>query len=234
MRIFNNLNEAVDEVERELLEMGLDVQSHSMQNIITEGNEDFLTKELMGYSFRVNDIGQLSRDDLVEKKELDQRWIMNEWAERISLRADNPGMAWQWRRDVWQQFLIKGKFDYTYSERINDQMQRVVGELRIKPNSRQAIVQIYNAAIDKENWGGKARIPCSMHYQFMIRNDQVHVLYNMRSSDFFLHFSYDILFACIMAQHIVEKLKRYELGSATFFFGSLHGFRRDLIDRGVF
>ena len=30
----------------------------------------------------------------------------------------NPGKAWELRQDLWEQFLVNGKFDYTYNERI--------------------------------------------------------------------------------------------------------------------
>jgi len=233
MRIFSDLIEATDEAEREVLEMGLDLDTYSYQDKIVAGNEEFKTKELMGYGFRVQDIGLGSRRALIQKHYLSYNWIKDEFAERISNLGTNPGSAYLHRADVWSEFLTNGKFHYTYSERINDQMELVINELRIHPNSRQAIIQMYRNDIDKNNWGGKGRIPCSMHYQFLIRQDKVHVIYTMRSSDLYAHFLYDIILASMKANHIAESLKK-NLGSGIFNFGSLHGFYRDLKAKGVF
>lgn len=234
MRIFSNFVEAVDEVERELLEMGHIVQSHSYQNVVTEGNKDFETCELMGYSFMVTGLSLEKIKNLVIYKNLSQEWIDEEFRERIEGQKLNPGKAWKIRQGVWEKFLNKeGKFDYSYSERVGDQYQIVLNELKVRPNSRQAIIQMFRHDLDHPNFGGKKRIPCTLTYQFLIRNGAINVLYQMRSCDFGLHFCYDLILASMLAISIGKELT-YEIGSGIFSFGSLHEFRHSLVKRGIF
>jgi len=234
MRIFGNFVEAVDEVERELLEMGHAVDSHSFQNVVTENNPNYRTRELMGYSFMITDISGLGIINLIKRKNLNIEWLAEELDERISGKRLNPGQAWKLRLEDWQQFLTpEGEFDYTYSERLCDQLDMIIKELRVRPNSRQAILQMYRHDLDHPNLGGKARIPCTMYYQLMIRNSVINIIYTMRSSDFYTHFPYDITLAAGLANHIGEELG-IPIGSGIYFFGSLHAFEKDLKARGVF
>ena len=52
-RIFSNCVEAQKEIERTLYEMGVEVQSFSMQDKVVSDNPDYLTKELQGYSYSI-------------------------------------------------------------------------------------------------------------------------------------------------------------------------------------
>ena len=70
--------------------------------------------------------------------------------------------------------------------------------LKEKPSTRQAILEMYNFTKDMGNWGGKARIPCTMHYQMVIREGKLDLIYVMRSSDFLTHFANDQILAMEM------------------------------------
>lgn len=239
-RIYSTCREAIKETERELFEMGIKVSGFSFQDQITEGNPDFDTKELQAYNFTI-----MAPDPeealacVTEWYGVDvQNWLWAEFKERVglpSVHGLNPGEAWKLRADVWAQFLeADGSFAYTYAERMQPQLQVVVGELRKHPQTRQAIIEIHNNILDLQHMGGKRRIPCSMFYQFLIRNGAMDCVYSMRSSDLLTHFVNDLTLAVLLQDYMRVQVGIASQGNFTMFVGSLHTFRKDLEAKGIF
>jgi thymidylate synthase len=85
--------------------------------------------------------------------------------------------------------------------------------------------------------GGKARIPCSMYYQFLRRKrngvEVLDCIYTMRSCDFYTHLIYDVWLA-MRLQEFIANAVGIESGNFTHFIGSLHAYRRDYEKKGVF
>lgn len=224
-RIFANCKEAINEIERDIMEMGIKVHPHSMQNKIVKDNEDFSTMEVQNYSFAILDTSD--KDEMVAEC---LEWCKAEHLERIDSAAGNPGNAWKLRANVWSEFLVRkdganSEFDYTYSERINGyhQLEKVIEELKQNPDTRQAIIHVHYPH-DVDSIGGKARVPCSIYYQFMVRRGKLDVIYNMRSSDFDTHFRNDIWQACKLRDYIAYMI---EVPSGLFHMnvGSLHRYK---------
>lgn len=224
MRVFKNCLEAFNEVQRDLAELGVVVKTKSYQDKIIEGDEEFATKELQGYSFCIVDSSD--KDLMVDNLP----WCKAEFSERVADRKVNPGRAWRLRKDVWAEFK-HSKFEYTYNERLRGQVMEAVEVLRNDAGSRQAVITIYDRWKDHKNRGGKARIPCSMMYQFMVRDGKLDVVYIMRSCDFYTHSRNDVWMACELRDHIAS-LVGMERGKFIGFFSSLHGFKKDM--EGVF
>ncbi len=223
MRIFANVEEANNEVRRDLYEMGTKVGMESMQNKIG----DFETKEIQGYAFTILDTSDA--DKMVDNLD----WCESEFIERVSPNVINPGVAWEKRPEVWSQFLVNGEFCYTYNERIRTQLDYIIQELQEHPTSRQAIIEIHNNILDIKSLGGKKRIPCSMYYQFLYRDGQLDVIYNMRSCDYHTHFRNDIWQACELRDYIA-KMCNMKSGKFIMFIGSLHAYREDFGKGEVF
>ncbi len=235
MRIFKSLKEAVKEIERDLHEMGVVVHTESYQDQKVKDNPDFETKELQGYCYKIT-----QRDTLLQEFQKlggNQHYIDQEIIDRLSNDWRNPGSAFLHRKEVWEQFLHDGKFSYTYNERIRVQLHRIIDELAQHPNTRQAVITMYDQHLDMQHLGGTARIPCSMYYQFLIRNRNgrrhLDVIYTMRSCDLYTHLIYDIVLTMLMQEWIANSLPALEPGYFTHFIGSLHAYRKDW-DRGVF
>jgi thymidylate synthase len=238
MRIFADHEQAIKELVRELKELGITVPITHYQDKWVKGDKGFYTKELLGYSYKVSQADAKLREMvefLYANKDLEGvlEYCELELRDRLSGEARNPGEAHKSRYSLWEEFLEdKQKFSYTYSERISDpnlirdQVTNVIEELKESPDSRQAIVQIFNYTKDHKNIGGKHRIPCSMHYQFLVRNKKVHGIYVMRSNDLLTHYVVDIWLACKIQMHIAEQLG-LEVGSFTYFGGSLHAYAKD-------
>jgi len=240
MRIFEDYYEAGSEVMRDLHEMGVITRIQSMQDLDVSDNDDLgITKEIVGYCFKVLSHGRLDDMlDLFRKIDLDvaKEYIETELADRVSGKSMNPGNAWQLRSDTWEQFMRKhggNKLSYTYSERMFDRVPAVINELKDRPGSRQAIIDVYRGDLDLPNWGGKARISCSMYYQALIRDDELQLIYTIRSNDLLEHFCYDLALAGGLQEHIADALG-LPCGDLTYFIGSLHAYKKDLDERGIF
>lgn len=229
MRIYKNLKEAASETKRELKEMGTEVHLESMQDKIIKDDPDYFTNELLGYSFMVT-----NTDDMLELpkafgKESEVEWAEAEFKERISGKNLNPGNAYKLRK-VWDEFVHDGKFSYTYSERIGVQLENVISCLKTTPASRNALIVLWDA-IDTFRIGGKARVPCSLYYQFLIRNGKLNLIYNIRSNDLMTHWCWDVYLAIKLQEYIAEKLGM-ERGWYMQQIGSLHAYQKDL--KGIF
>lgn len=237
MRIFSSIVEAVKEVERDLVEMGISVHPESMQDLKVADNPDFETKELNGYSYCISPEGDYDLVEAVNHMDLNAEYIGTEMNDRLSNKAVNPGRSYLTRSGVWEKFLHNGKFSYTYSERMFGIVDKAIEELRVRPNSRQVIIPIYHPS-DSSNWGGKKRIPCSMYYQAMIRpsstGDKLNLIYTMRSCDYYTHYGYDVLMAIELMCYMAEELEFVTPGKFTHFIGSLHAYKKDYSKRGIF
>ena len=241
MRIYQNCREMYSDVRRDIHEMGVMVHPQTMQDKDVRDNQDYRTLELSPYGFTIVDGSDAM--GLLDSLELSSTWLEAEFAERITDMV-NPGTAWELRREVWSQFIHNGAFAYTYSERMNmpvdftgpikapGALAAVFHELHDHPDTRQAVLPIFCGPMDLRNMGGKKRIPCSLHYQFMRRNGALQLIYVMRSSDFLTHFPYDVALA-IRLQEYLAKLLVMPVGHFTFFTGSLHLYAKDA-DEGVF
>jgi thymidylate synthase len=230
MRIYKNCKEAASETKRELKEMGTIVKLETMQDKVVKDDPAYYTNELLGYSYMINDLNDV--DAIVEafSKGSEMPWGKKELIERIGGQKLNPGEAYK-ERAVWEEFVHDGKFSYTYSERIGDQIGRVIRCLSETPSSRNAIITIWDREIDKERIGGKMRVPCSMYYQFLIRNGRLNQIYNIRSNDLMTHWCWDVWMAIKIQEIIAQKLD-LPMGFFMQQIGSLHAYHKDI--KGIF
>lgn len=229
MRIFNDFEEARNEIRRDLAEMGIQVKPKTYQNKDISEDESMNTRELQNYSYTIinSDPNDIEIPNVA--------WALAEWEERrtgIEGEPVNPGEAWKWRSQVWEEFLVREQFDYSYPERLWQNGFNPIGNIisRIKqdPGSRQLWCSIWDQS-DNLVIGGKARVPCSLGYNFQVRNDQVNIHYVMRSCDFATHFSNDVFFACKLLDYVSEKTG-YLRGTVTQTIFSMHIYERDVKD----
>jgi thymidylate synthase len=220
MRVYLNCLQAIVDIGRELKKCANTVHTQTMQNKKIKGDNDYKTKEIQAFAFTVINCKD---KDLMPLVTLD--WCKKEFEERISRKNINPGEAYKIREEVWNEFLVNDKFEYTYSERMYWQIDAIIKELKKNPETRQAIIQIHNRIIDQERMG-KQRVPCSMTYSFMLRNKKLDLIYYMRSTDFSTHFQNDLWLASELQQYIAKKIKK-SVGKFIFFANSLHIYKKD-------
>lgn len=239
-RIFKDCLEMVQEMDRELKVSGITVPVKHYQNQELIGDNQ-KTKELIGVNFIISK-PWLKKYEMLEflfRDEAPQilEYCKQEYLDRIDRRGLNPGNSYKIREDLWQKLMSKKdgeKFDYTYSERINHflQLDNAIAALKDDMHSRRAMVMIFQPEDTRESSGFTTRIPCSISYQFIIRNNKLMVLYYIRSNDYFKHFAIDIWLTQEIQQYVVNRLKptypELKVGSLNYYAGSLHAYNEDL------
>ena len=99
-----------------------------------------------------------------------------------------------------------------------DQFGNVAAMLKRKPDSRQAVIQLFEA---HDIVAPHKDIPCTCTMQFMVRRNRLHLLSYMRSNDAFVGLPHDI-FCFTMLQEIMARILGCELGQYKHMVGSLH------------
>jgi len=104
----------------------------------------------------------------------------------------------------------------------------VVEELKKDPDSRRAVIHIRSP---KDSLLANLDVPCTLSLQFFLRNDRVHMIVSMRSSDVVFGLTYDVpaftLFQELLALQLTHELGRpIGLGTYTHLSASLHIYER--------
>jgi thymidylate synthase len=104
------------------------------------------------------------------------------------------------------------------------QMAVVISLLKKKPDSRQAVIQLFDRhdIVEKHE-----DVPCTCTIQFMLRRGRLHMFTNMRSNDAFVGMPHDF-FCFTMLQEIVARSLSAELGTYKHAVGSLHIYDSDV------
>lgn len=232
MRIYSSCYELMSETGRNLWEMGMEVKPKTYQNKNIEGKDEFVTKELICEQYCLT---RMPDPEFLFTYTQCKDWADAEFRERIDTsNIINPGKAWELRKDVWEQFLVNGKFDYTYNERIYHVIKDLVKLLKNDNDTRKAVIPIFNGdqeSLDTLYYDGSKRIPCSMYYDFLIRENasgkkQLNICYHQRSSDFVTHFGNDVYLAWQLMIYVSEQLEILP-GYLYHTIDSLHAYKKD-------
>ncbi len=111
-------------------------------------------------------------------------------------------------------------FNYQINPNENkiNQIQNIIDLLKTSPTSRKAVIQLYSAKDLSEK---RKSVPCTCTLQFLIRDERLNLLVNMRSNDVFLGLPHDI-FVFTMIQEILARELSVEVGFYQHCAGSLH------------
>ena len=105
-----------------------------------------------------------------------------------------------------------------FNMRGHDQVANVTALLRRHPDSRRAVIQLFDARdIAREH----ADVPCTCTLQFLVRAGRLEMFISMRSNDAFIGLPHDV-FAFTMFQEIIARSLSIEPGTYKHFVGSLH------------
>lgn len=126
----------------------------------------------------------------------------------------------------FKRFLDGGALHGTYGPRIRGQMQNVVKRLREDADTRQAIVQVWDARYDQAGWTPKD-LPCTLMFGFAIYDNQLEMSTTMRSNDIWWGVAHDVpMFTAL--QHSVASALQLPVGPYTHTAYSFHMYERDL------
>lgn len=112
-----------------------------------------------------------------------------------------------------------GVFHGAYGLRTDGQYDHVVDKLKEDPDTRQAVVTIWNPEFD--NKPRKRDYPCTVLHQFRIRNNKLNMSVYMRSNDVWLGAAYDF-FQFTRVQLALCSILGVEPGGYSHHVGSLH------------
>jgi thymidylate synthase len=99
-----------------------------------------------------------------------------------------------------------------------NQVDQVISILRRKPDSRQAIIQLFDTTDIADEYND---VPCTCTIQLMIRNQRLQMITFMRSNDIFKGLPHDV-FCFTMIQELIARSLSIEIGSYKHLVGSLH------------
>lgn len=99
-----------------------------------------------------------------------------------------------------------------------DQLDRVRRQLTRDPDSRQAVIQLFDPERDTR---GHRDVPCTLGYRFFLRGGRLQMHTTMRSQDLWLGFPYDI-FAATLLQELMAGWLGVDVGEYHHHVDSLH------------
>jgi len=180
-------------------------------------------------------------DRLIEEIKPNIPWAHKHFLERVSRVPSNPGEEyknWPWWTGAGTQVdaaltATDTKFTHTYQERFwpkydhrgmpregirydYGDLDDVVKMLVADPHTRQATFPIFFPEDTGAVHGG--RIPCTLHYHFMLRGDKdgvphLHMWYAIRSCDLVRHFRDDLYMACRLMLWVIDECVDKEIES---------------------
>lgn len=120
-------------------------------------------------------------------------------------------------------FLDGGVLHGAYGPRIRAQLPRTVERLKNDRDTRQAVMTIWDPAWDTLD---TRDVPCTIAFNFRIRNDRLNMGTVMRSNDVFLGTAYDV-FMFTQLQATIAGALGVGLGTYTHHAWSLHAYERN-------
>lgn len=155
-------------------------------------------------------------------------WAETHFLERISGEPLNPPPSheiWPFARKNNDDHRRAGKFSHTYPERFWPRYANMVTKiqphfgirfpygdladlitlLRDRPGTRQAFLPVW---FPEDGYAARMgeRVPCTLGYHFLIRDDYLKCVYYIRSCDFIRHFRDDVYMAARLTQYIAGEL----------------------------
>lgn len=117
-----------------------------------------------------------------------------------------------------------------FNTRGNNQFKNVLTLLKENPESRRAVIQLFDAEdISKR----RKEIPCTCTLQFLLRRGQLNMYTHMRSNDAYLGLPHDV-FAFTMIQEIMARILEARLGNYFHMVGSLHLYAKHRDDAKIY
>lgn len=142
------------------------------------------------------------------------------------LKGDRDAKQISEKAKIWKQMMVPGTTNvvsnYGYFWNYNDQLKRVINELKTNPETRKAII-VHYLLHELEMY--KYDTPCNVALNFYIRNEQLHLTIFARSIDLWFGFGNDqYCFAKLMEKISLET--NYKIGQMHWHITNLHIYPR--------
>ena len=210
---YRTLQDAYEGMRYELRINGSEVVAKSSKG-------DSKAIELLNQSITIDDVYQINIYN--PKRKFNVRYAILEFMWYLSMDpgVGNIGKA----ASIWKDIADSDGFVHSnYGGCLHRGWDRVVAELVRFPESRRAVIALNQPDTDY----GMKDVPCTMFVQFFIRDDKLHMIWNMRSSDFAFGFCNDVAVGMLFMQMMKNELEVWndhfvDLGSFTYNATSFH------------
>ena len=245
MRQYLSLNDCLNETTRELFSRG-QLQFDSTVQGKTVTKNEFEMKELYNYNYMYTPLpgtvipteieNMLKTARSIFHRDQHQYNIAFKWFESFF----NPSLYDTWWKS--SKFLSKywlssdsinhHSFSYTYGERLWGGISIIIEKLQSNPSSRGAYLPVWHEP-DLYISQHHGRVPCTIGYQFYIRNRELSLNIYQRSCDLVNFYPLDISKAILLQLYILRELtkntnKPLTFGSTTHYIASLHAYKIDV------
>lgn len=202
MKTYYTAQEMYHDVLQQILENGLETSPRGQQ-----------TKELLGYGFHLED----AHNNLIAypDRALNYYFSVAEWL-WIMLGQNDVATISRFNSKI-ADFSDDGvTFSGAYGPLFTEQLSYVLDKLRSDADSRQAVITLW-----RPRPGYSSDIPCTVVFQYLLREDKLHAVTYMRSNDAWLGLPYDQFNFTRMQAYVAAALD-VPAGSYTHLTGSLH------------
>lgn len=180
------------------------------------------TRELLGYKLVLHDPTRSLLTDM--NRGLNLGIAAAEAAQLIGGVSD-PALMVRISKN-FARFLDAGAFHGAYGPRLKTQLPALLDRLTKDSTSRQALLNIWRPQDDL--FDGARDLPCTLTLQFLVREDKLHAIVNMRSNDVYWGLSYDA-FQFTQLQITLANILGVGVGTYTHLAGSMHIYERDIV-----
>lgn len=248
MKVFGQFDAAIKWTAEKFYDYGYEIHTERWQGKKIKHDPKYTMIEILNHSFSCQVSPDL--DKLREQIKPNIEWADEHFFERVGGLPLNPPPSherWPYAQKNNAEFGGLEKFSHTYPERMwpryaseepntslsgirfeYGDLQDVVNLMAKEPFTRQAFLPIWFPEDTGVVHG--ERVPCTIGYHFIRRFDWVHVVYYIRSCDYFRHFRDDIYLCVRKLLWIIDRLKEMnpqewegvKPGTMTMHITSLH------------
>lgn len=166
---------------------------------------------------------------LAEHRKWNDEYAEAEWQWYLSgnPNVDKLGDIYGKVPEIWQRMVDSNnevRSNYGWQWERNHQLDKVVAMLKTNPETRQAVISIYDG---KEISTYSKDTPCTYAVQFTVLDNKLHMAVLMRSNDLWFGFCNDQYCFASLQELVAERLSM-ELGAYYHFAHNLHLYNNKL------
>jgi len=204
------------------------IELYSKKEYVTD-KTGVKTLEIVGASFTADEVSIFGTpNEEYIKREID--WYLSESLYVYDIPEKTP--------EIWKQISsTKGKINSNYGQLIfskenHKQYNHVCQQLLCDPNSRRAVMIYQRPTMHNDfNVDGMSDFICTNAVQYMVRDNSVHGVVQMRSNDVVFGYRNDYAWQKFVLDRLVKDLNdfgenTYSPGDITWQVGSLHVYER--------
>ena len=176
------------------------------------------TKAVFNQSFEI--INPLDRIITTPSRKFKQEYADFEWCWYQSGNRDAREISE--RAQIWKSMMIPGtnqvNSNYGYYWKYNNQLPRMIDELKLNPQTRRAMLVHYKLdELDRYKYD----TPCNVVLNFYYEDERLNLTVFARSIDLWYGFCNDFYTFSKLMEHVSEKTG-YQVGRMHFFITNLH------------